>query len=64
MSFGTTYKDTRAKTIEATVEEIQKAHPNTKVVLAFTSHIIIDRVKANEGITISYTRRSISSIKS
>lgn len=24
MSFGTTYKDTRAKTIEATVEEIQK----------------------------------------
>ena len=25
MSFGTTYKDTRAKTIEATVEEIQKS---------------------------------------
>ena len=47
MSFGTTFPDTRAKTIEATVNEIKAAHPGTKVVLAFTSHIIIDRVKAN-----------------
>ncbi|MBQ2048725.1 MAG: sirohydrochlorin cobaltochelatase, partial [Schwartzia sp.] len=46
MSFGTTYKETRAKTIHATVKEIQAAHPNTKVVVAFTSHIIIDRIQA------------------
>ena len=39
MSFGTTFPDTRAKTIEATVNEIKAAHPGTKVVLAFTSHI-------------------------
>ncbi|WP_298705642.1 sirohydrochlorin cobaltochelatase [uncultured Veillonella sp.] len=51
MSFGTTFKDTRDKTITKTVEEIQAQHPNTKVVTAFTSHIIIDRIKANEGIT-------------
>lgn len=63
MSFGTTYKDTRAKTIEATVEEIQKAHPNTKVVLAFTSHIIIDRVKANEGITIPTPEEALAQLK-
>ena len=30
MSFGTTYKETRAKTIDATVAAIQAAHPNTK----------------------------------
>ncbi len=51
MSFGTTFKDTRAKTIDATIEEIKAQHPGTKVVTAFTSHIIIDRIKAKEGIT-------------
>lgn len=51
MSFGTTFKDTRAKTIDATIDEIKAQHPGTKVVTAFTSHIIIDRIKAKEGIT-------------
>ncbi len=50
MSFGTTYKDTRAKTIDATVRDIQAAHPGVKVVTAFTSHIIIKRIQKNEGI--------------
>lgn len=50
MSFGTTYKENRAKTIEATVKDIQAAHPGVKVVTAFTSHIIISRIAANEGI--------------
>lgn len=49
MSFGTTFKDTREKTIDATVADIQAQHPNVKVVTAFTSHIIIDRIKAKEG---------------
>ena len=52
MSFGTTFKGTRKATIQATVDQIQSAHPDTKVALAFTSHIIIDRVKANEGMQI------------
>ena len=47
MSFGTTYKENRAKTIEATVQAIQSAHPGVKVVTAFTSHIIIDRIAKN-----------------
>lgn len=75
MSFGTTFKDSREKTIEKTVQEIQAAHPDTKVVLAFTSHIIIDRIKAKEGVTIptpedalkdlqneGYTRVAIASL--
>lgn len=50
MTFGTTFKDTRAKTIEAVEAAIQKAHPDIPVFEAYTSHIIIDRVKAKEGV--------------
>lgn len=50
MTFGTTFKDTRAKTIDAVEAAIQKANPNVPVFEAYTSHIIIDRVKAKEGI--------------
>lgn len=63
MSFGTTYKETREKTIEAAVKAIQEAHPNTKVVLAFTSHIIIDRIKENEGITIPTPEEALAELK-
>ena len=63
MSFGTTFPDTRAKTIEATVNEIKAQHPGTKVVLAFTSHIIIDRVKANEGITVPTPEEALEQLK-
>lgn len=50
MTFGTTFTDTRAKTIDAVEAAIRKAHPDVPVFEAYTSHIIIDRVKANEGI--------------
>lgn len=63
MSFGTTFKDSRAKTIEATVKTIQAQHPNTKVVLAFTSHIIIDRIKAHEGLTIPDPEEALKQLK-
>ncbi len=63
MSFGTTFPETRAKTIEATVKQIQAAHPNTKVVFAFTSHIIIDRIKANEGISIPTPEEALAQLK-
>ena len=62
-SFGTTFKDTREKTIEATVNAIQAAHPDTKVVLAFTSHIIIDRIKENEGIVFPTPEEALSQLK-
>ena len=63
MSFGTTYKDTRAKTINATVDAIQKAHPNVKVVTAFTSHIIIKRIKQSEGITYPTPEEALDQLK-
>lgn len=63
MSFGTTFKDTREKTIDATVEAIKAAHPGVKVVTAFTSHIIIDRIKANEGIQYPTPEEALAQLK-
>lgn len=64
MSFGTTFKDTRDKTINPTVAAIKAAHPGVKVVVAYTSHIIIDRVKANEGIIIPTPEQALKELKS
>lgn len=63
MSFGTTYANSRKVTIEQTVADIQAAHPNTKVVLAFTSHIIIDRIQEKEGIKIPTPEEALAQLK-
>ncbi|SFT42499.1 sirohydrochlorin cobaltochelatase [Selenomonas sp. GACV-9] len=63
MTFGTTFKDTRAKTIDATVNEIQAAHPNVKVVTAYTSHIIIKRVAEKEGIKFPTPEEALEQLK-
>ena len=49
LSFGTTFVDQRAKAIDATAKAIQAAHPNAKVVTAFTSHIVLKHIAENEG---------------
>lgn len=63
LSFGTTYKESRESTIEKTVAAIQEAHPDQKVVTAFTSHIIIDRIKANEGLIIPTPEQALEQLK-
>lgn len=63
MSFGTTYTESRKATIEKTVAEIQAAHPDTKVVLAFTSHIIVDRIQQKEGIKIPTPEEALADLK-
>lgn len=63
MSFGTTFKETREKTIEATVKAIRAKHPGVKVVTAFTSHIIIDRIAANEGIKYPTPEQALEELK-
>ncbi|MGM9579608.1 MAG: sirohydrochlorin cobaltochelatase [Anaerovibrio sp.] len=63
MTFGTTFTDTRAKTIDATIEGIKAAHPGVKVVTAYTSHIIIDRVAANEGIKYPTPEEALAQLK-
>ena len=49
LSFGTTFKDQRTKSIDATAKAIQAAHPSAKVFTAFTSHIVIKHIAENEG---------------
>ncbi len=63
MSFGTTFKDSREKTIDATVKAISAAHPGTKVVTAFTSHIIIDRIAKGEGINYPTPEKALEQLK-
>lgn len=63
MSFGTTFPETRAKTIDATVNAIKTLYPETKVVVAYTSHIIIDRVKANEGLIVPTPEEALAQLK-
>ena len=63
MSFGTTYKDTRAKTIDATVNAIKAAHPGVKTVTAFTSHIIIERVAKEEGINYPTPEKALEQLQ-
>ena len=63
LSFGTTFKDSRQKTIDQTVADIKAAHHDQKVVVAFTSHIIVDRIKANEGITVPTPEQALEQLK-
>ena len=49
LTFGTTFKETRKKNIDAIAQKIQAAHPNEKVVTAFTSRIVIKRIIKREG---------------
>lgn len=63
MTFGTTFTENRAKTIDATIEGIKAAHPGVKVVTAYTSHIIIDRVAANEGIKYPTPEEALAQLK-
>jgi len=51
-SFGTSYPDSRAVTIEAIENAITTAFPEWNVQRAFTAQIIIDKVAKEEGIEI------------
>ena len=52
VSFGTSYNDSREATIGAIEKAIAAANPNADVRRAFTSQIIIDKLKERDGIEI------------
>ncbi|WP_462331721.1 sirohydrochlorin cobaltochelatase [Schwartzia sp. (in: firmicutes)] len=64
MSFGTTITETRRITIERTVEEIQRNHPGVKVVLAFTSNIVVERIEEKEGIHYPMPEEALRDLRS
>lgn len=51
VSFGTTYDDTRAATIDAMAQKVRVEYPQLQVVQSFTSRIVLRRLKAR-GIEI------------
>ena len=52
VSFGTTYPETRRKTIEACEQAIQEHFPAYPVHRAFTSNVVRRRIKKQEGLDI------------
>ena len=50
VSFGTSYNDSREKTIGAVEAALQEAYPNYEVRRAFTAQTIIDILKERDGI--------------
>jgi len=63
VSFGTTYPETRAKTIMALEKEFKAEFPDYKVVTAFTSRIIMRRIKEKEGITFHNPSEALDLLK-
>ena len=52
VSFGTSYNDSRDKTIGAVEDAIAAAYPDYEVRRAFTSQTIIDILAEREGLEI------------
>jgi len=54
VSFGTSFKETREKTIEAVEKAVAEKYSDWEVRRAFTSKIIIKKLKERDGIFIDY----------
>lgn len=63
VSFGTTYIETRKKTIESCENRITEAYPDYDVFRAFTSNMVINRIKKQEGISIPTTEEALVDLK-
>lgn len=63
VSFGTTFPETRRKTIEACEQAIHQSYPDYALYRAFTSNVVIRRIKANEGIEIHTVAQALEQMK-
>ncbi len=63
VSFGTSYNDSREATIGAIEDAIRKANPDYEVRRAFTSQIIIDKLKDRDGIEIDNVEEAFARLK-
>ena len=59
VSFGTTYRDTLEKTIAAIERELAAAFPDRDLYRAFTSGMIIRRLKERDGLAIDNTQEAL-----
>lgn len=63
VSFGTTFKETREKTIEACEKAIQERFPDYNVYRAFTSNVVIRRIQKQEGIKVPTVKEALEEMK-
>ncbi|HHY03772.1 MAG TPA: sirohydrochlorin cobaltochelatase [Thermoanaerobacterales bacterium] len=63
VSFGTSYADTRKVTIEACEEKIAASFPDYEVRKAFTSDIIIKKLKERDNIEIDNPEQALNKMK-
>ncbi|MDO5714277.1 MAG: sirohydrochlorin cobaltochelatase [Tissierellia bacterium] len=63
-SFGTTHEDTRKKTIENIENKIVKAFPDFHVMRAFTSRMVINRLKKNDNIKVFNEKEALMEMES
>ncbi|MGB8451816.1 MAG: sirohydrochlorin cobaltochelatase [Anaerocolumna sp.] len=59
VSFGTSHKETRSKTIEQVEKDIGKAYPGYKIYRAFTSGLIINVLKKRDGILVMTVKEAL-----
>lgn len=62
VSFGTSYNETRAVTIEAIESAIAEAFPEFDVRRAFTSQIIIDKLEKRDGLEIDNVTEAVEKL--
>lgn len=62
VSFGTTYPETRRKTIQACEEAIGRRFPHYSVFRAFTSNVVRRRIKQQEGLDIPTVGEALDQI--
>jgi len=58
-SFGTTYTDTREKTIDACEDRMAEQFPDYRIRRSFTSHIIIRRLRERDGMEVPTTEEAL-----
>lgn len=63
ISFGTSYKDTFEKTIQAIEEDLKTAYPDHDFFRAYTSRRIIKKLKARDGIAIDLPAEALEKIR-
>lgn len=59
VSFGTSYNDTREKTIEAIENDVTEAFPDYEVRRAFTSQTIINKLATRDGLEIDNVEQAM-----
>ena len=64
MSFGTTFSEAREKSIDAIFADVQKAFPDKKVMLSFSSKTIIRRIKEKTGQVFLSPEEALAELRS